>query len=114
MKKMGDHKSEVLKIYRQLSKDAIARNQRSISINDFRSQLEAKGFSCTKKDGTPIKDGGLRLAKNKAMGSLKDSGIASGKWANEAVFEKWKKERFLQMRAPEIIPDVGGLIDELE
>ena len=113
MKKLSDHKAEVLKITRELCKDAMSRGQRSISTVALRHEFEKAGFALVTKKGTAVADGGLRLAVNKALGALKSTGIAKGQWKNEDDFDAWKKARFVQIRAPELLDDVEDLIDDL-
>ena len=114
MKKLSDHKSEVLKITRELCRDAMSRGQRSISTVALRNAFEKAGFTLVTKKGTPVADAGLRLAVNKSLGALKSTGIATGQWKNEDDFDAWKKDRFLQIRAPETIPNIGPRVLDLD
>ena len=113
-KNIWDHRVEAAKIYRQLSKAAIAGNRASITARELRTALLDAGFSDKKKDGSKMEDAGVRLQVNKALGAIKASGLANGDFADTAAYDKWKADRFVQIRAPKIIEGITGIIGDLD
>ena len=114
MKRITSNKVDVVKLYRKLSRALLADGIDKIDIETLRAELVKKGFSDKNKKGETYKPNGLRLQINKSLLGIKDSGLKDGVWSNVKEYEGWKSERFVRIVAPTYIPDVGGIIADLD
>tara|TARA_R110000803_G_scaffold204610_1_gene270752 strand:+ start:1212 stop:1556 length:345 start_codon:yes stop_codon:yes gene_type:complete len=114
MKTISQNKVEVVKIYRALSKELILKGIDKIDVDTLRAALIESGYSDRNAAGEAYKSNGLRLQINKALLVIKDSGLKAKNWPSEFAYLAWKKERFVRIVAPTIIPNIGTVIDELD
>jgi hypothetical protein len=105
---------EAVKIYRELSKVAIANKQTTIHIKDLRAAFKAADILCVDKDNSPSKDSSISLKLNKHIGSMRDAGIKAGKWADEQAFADWKSDRFCSIKRETVYEDFGPMFDDLD
>tara|TARA_R110000824_G_C15216244_1_gene677159 strand:+ start:1090 stop:1446 length:357 start_codon:yes stop_codon:yes gene_type:complete len=105
---------QAVKIYRELSRVALATNNSAIHIRDLRAAFKKASILCVDLNGSPSKDASISLKLNKHIGTMRDAGIAAGKWADKDAFKKWKSERFATINRDTVYEDFGDMFEDLD